>query len=452
MLQGDDNLKTDIYIPDYAAKALDILHANGFKAYIVGGCVRDAVLGKTPDDYDICTDCTPQRMEEIFKNFTTIETGIKHGTLTVLIDRKPVEITTFRSDGKYTDHRKPDKVRFETELSEDLKRRDFTINALCYNKAEGLVDMFGGIGDIRSRVIKCVGKPSERFDEDALRIMRALRFSSVLGFEIEKNTADAVHAQKELLKEISAERIASELKKLLCGSDPARILTQYRDVFAVIIPQLEPCFDLEQNNPHHCFDVYTHICQSVNSIEPDWVLRLTMLLHDIGKPAMKTVDENGISHFKLHQQKSEELARQITASLKLDNKSRSRICSLVREHDNRIPAAKRPVRRFLSKYDYEFFCDYIKVRRADTLAQSEYMRSEKLEELDQLERIAKQINDDRLCLHIGDLDINGSDLIELGYSGKQIGELLRLLLEAVIEEKTENKKNELKNYIKEIDI
>ena len=438
-----------IFIPDYAQKALSLLHAQGFKAYIVGGCVRDAVLGKTPNDYDICTDCTPDVMKKVFSGFTTIETGIKHGTLTVLIDRQPLEITTFRSDGTYTDHRKPDSVKFEKELSEDLKRRDFTVNALCCNEAEGVVDMFGGLDDIKNKVIKCVGKPQERFDEDALRILRALRFSSVLDFEIEKNTAQAVHEQKELLKAISAERIAAELKKLLCGRDPARILTEYRDVFAVIIPQLAPCFDFAQNNPHHCYDVYTHICKSVNNIKPDWVLRLAMLLHDIGKPLVHTVDENGIDHFKTHPLRSAEIAREVTGALKLDNKSRSRIYSLVLEHDNRIPAKKRSVRRFLSKYDEAFFADYIKVRRADTLAQSGYFRKEKLEELDELEKIAKQICDEALCLHICDLAVNGNDLKELGLSNRQIGEGLKLLLDAVIEEKTANEKDSLLDYLKE---
>lgn len=438
-----------IFIPDYAQKALSLLHAQGFKAYIVGGCVRDAVLGKTPNDYDICTDCTPDVMKKVFSGFTTIETGIKHGTLTVLIDRQPLEITTFRSDGTYTDHRKPDSVKFEKELSEDLKRRDFTVNALCCNEAEGVVDMFGGLDDIKNKVIKCVGKPQERFDEDALRILRALRFSSVLDFEIEANTSQAVHQQKELLKSISAERIAAELKKLLCGRDPARILTEYRDVFAVIIPQLAPCFDFAQNNPHHCYDVYTHICKSVNNIEPDWVLRLAMLLHDIGKPLVHTVDENGIDHFKTHPLRSAEIAREVTGALKLDNKSRSRIYSLVLEHDNRIPAKKRSVRRFLSKYDEAFFADYIKVRRADTLAQSGYFRREKLEELDELEKIAKQICDEALCLHICDLAVNGNDLKELGLSNRQIGEGLKLLLDAVIEEKTANEKDSLLDYLKE---
>ena len=438
-----------IDIPGYARTALDMLHACGFKAYIVGGCVRDAVLGKAPDDYDICTDCTPDMMKQVFAGFPAIETGIKHGTLTVLIDRKPIEITTFRSDGKYTDHRKPDSVRFEKELSQDLKRRDFTVNALCYNEREGIVDLFGGISDIENKVIKCVGKPQERFDEDALRIMRAMRFSSVLDFEIEKNTAQAIHEQKELLRAISAERIAAALKKLLCGRDPARILTEYRDVMAVVIPQLEPCFDFAQNNPHHCYDVYTHICRSVNNIEPDWVLRLTMLLHDIGKPAVMTVDENGIFHFKTHQQKSADMAQEITAALKLDNKSRKRIHSLVLEHDNRIPARKKSVRRLLSKYDAQFFADYLKVRRADTLAQSEYLRNQKLAELDELERLAREILDEQLCLHISDLDINGNDLKALGLDNTEIGKGLKLLLEAVIEERIPNRKAELTDYIKE---
>ncbi len=267
----------EINIPLYAQTALDMLHARGYKAYIVGGCVRDALLGKEPNDYDICTDCTPEGMKEVFASYNTIETGIKHGTLTVIIDHDPIEITTFRSDGTYSDHRKPDTVRFEKDLSQDLRRRDFTINALCYNRREGLVDMFGGTDDLKHRIVRCVGDPRERFDEDALRILRAMRFSSVLDFEIEKNTSFAIHRQKELLKNISAERIAAELKKLLCGRDPARILIEYRDVMAVLIPQLEPCFDLAQNNPHHCWDVYTHICKSVNNISPDWVLRLAML-------------------------------------------------------------------------------------------------------------------------------------------------------------------------------
>lgn len=441
--------RVKIHIPAYAQTAIQTLHACGYKAYIVGGCVRDAVLGMAAHDYDICTDCTPSEMKKVFAAFTTIETGIKHGTLTVLIDRVPVEITTFRSDGKYTDHRKPDSVRFEKELGEDLKRRDFTVNALCYNDREGIVDMFGGIDDISGKIIRCVGKPQERFDEDALRIMRAMRFSSVLGFEIEKGTAAAIHEQKELLHEISAERIASELKKLICGQGAARILLDYRDVMAVIIPQLQPCFDLAQNNPHHCYDVYTHICKSVENIQPDWVLRMVMLLHDIGKPLVHTRDENGTDHFKTHPVKSAEIALDVAAALKLDNKSRDRIHALVLEHDNRISCAKKSVRRFLSKYDEEFFADYMKVRRADTLAQSDYKRTEKLAELDTIEQTAKEICEESLCLHLSDLALNGDDLMALGLQGKKVGEALRFLLESVVDEKVQNDKQSLTAYLKE---
>lgn len=441
--------RVKIQIPQYAQTAIKALHAHGYKAYIVGGCVRDALLGKVPDDYDICTDCTPSDMKKVFAAFTTIETGIKHGTLTVLIDRVPVEITTFRSDGTYSDHRKPDSVRFEKDLGEDLKRRDFTVNALCYNDSEGIVDMFGGIGDIGGRIIRCVGRPQERFDEDALRILRAMRFSSVLGFEIESATAAAIHEQKELLRKISAERIASELKKLLCGQDAARILLDYRDVMAVVIPQLEPCFDLAQNNPHHCYDVYTHICKSVQNIQPDWVLRFVMLLHDIGKPLVHTRDENGTDHFKTHPIKSAQIAHEVTAALKLDNKSRSRIHALVLEHDNRISSAKRSVRRFLSKYDADFFADYMKVRRADTLAQSQYKRDEKLRVLDEIEQTANEIIAQELCLHISDLAADGGDIMALGLRGKQIGEALRFLLEGVVDEKVQNDKQSLIAYLKE---
>ena len=423
-------------ITDRQKRLLGRLNDCGYEAYLVGGCVRDALLGRECHDTDITTNALPEQITAAFTDCTVVPTGIKHGTVTVIFEDEPVEITTFRSDGTYSDHRKPDSVRFETELAEDLKRRDFTVNALCYNEREGIVDMFGGISDIENKIIRCVGKPQERFDEDALRIMRAMRFSSVLGFEIEPNTAAAVHEQKELLREISAERIAAELKKLLCGEGAERILLGHRDVMAVIIPQLKPCFDLAQNNPHHCYDVYTHICKSVGNIQPDWVLRLTM------------TDENGIDHFKTHQFRSAELARQITADLKLDNKSRRRIYDLVYEHDNRIPAAKRSVRRFLSKYDEEFFADYMRVRRADTLAQSMYLREEKIEELDELERIAAQIHEESLCLHLSDLAVNGKDLMTLGYSGSGIGEGLKFLLDAVIEDKVPNSKVDLLEFIR----
>ena len=438
-----------IFIPDYVKKVLDVLYKNGFEAYIVGGCVRDSLLGKTPQDYDICTNCLPDEMLKIFHDFKVIETGLKHGTVTVLSDAQPLEITTYRSDGEYIGHRKPMQVKFERELSEDLKRRDFTINALCYSEKTGIIDLFGGIADLNDKIIKCVGEPSKRFDEDALRIMRGIRFASTLGFEIEENTSKAIHNQKKLLNHISAERISCELGKLLCGENAEKILLDYRDIIGTIIPEITPCFDFPQNNPHHCYDVYTHICKSVSKITPDKNLRLTMLLHDIGKPCMAKVDANGISHFKKHQFISADMSDKITDRLRLDNKSREQIFNLIYEHDNRIAPNKKAVKRLMSKYDFEFMLDYVAVRTADTLAQSEYKRTEKLAELEEIKKLAIEINDENSCLKVSNLAINGNDLIAVGLKGKEIGWALETALEAVIDEQIPNRAKEIMEYLKE---
>ena len=400
--------KLEIFIPQFVRTALDRLNECGYEGYIVGGCVRDSLLGKKPHDY------------EVFANFRTIETGLKHGTLTVLIESEPVEITCYRSDGEYIGHRKPAQVTFESSLEEDLKRRDFTVNAMAYSPNEGLIDLYGGQSDLSKGIIRCVGEPEKRFDEDALRILRGLRFSSCLGFEIEEKTSKAILEQRELLKSISAERIASELKKLLCGKGARKILLDYREVMTVFIPELRESFDFRQNNPHHFLDVYGHICLSVENVRPQWQMRLTMLLHDIGKPRMHTVDENGSAKY---------------------------IYELIWEHDNRIAATKKSVRRFMAQHDFDFVMDYLEVRRADTYAQSDYKRQEKLAELDHIAELAIEIKEDNECIHICDLDINGKDLLQMGFGGKDIGIGLELALNGVIDEKVENKKEELKGYI-----
>ncbi len=437
-----------ITIPDYVRKTLDILERRGYSAYIVGGCVRDALMGKAPHDYDVCTDCLPEQTVKLFSGFYTIETGLKHGTLTVMSEGKPVEITTFRSDGEYADHRRPQSVRFEKKLSEDLKRRDFTVNSMCYNEKEGLIDLYGGAEDLQNGVIRCVGNPIERFDEDALRIMRALRFASVLGFEIEENTAAAARKQSQLLNSISAERILTELKKLLCGESAEKILLEYKDIIGVIIPELIPAFDCAQNCPHHSYGVYEHICKSVSFVEPDEELRLTMLLHDIEKPALKKTDENGIDHFKTHQFASAETAKKILRRMKCSNRTEEKIFNLIWEHDNRIPPQKKTVKRLISKYDFEFFRDWIKVRRADTMAQSEYLRYEKLKELDELEELGVQIMDEESCLKISDLAVNGYDMIEMGYIGRNIGNALEFALDGVIDELVVNNRKEILDYLR----
>lgn len=434
-------------LPEKVRQIIEQIQKHGFEAYAVGGCVRDSLLGKTPHDYDVCTNCTPDKMLEVFANFRTIETGLKHGTLTVLIEGEPVEITCYRSDGEYIGHRKPAQVTFESSLEEDLKRRDFTVNAMAYSPNDGLIDLYGGQSDLSKGIIRCVGEPEKRFDEDALRILRGLRFSSCLGFAIEEKTAKAILAQRELLKSISAERITAELKRLLCGKDVRRILLDYREVIGVFIPELRESFDFKQNNPHHFLDVYGHICLSVENVRPQWLMRLTMLLHDIGKPRMHTVDENGISHFKKHQFEGAYMAEKILKRLRIDNASAKYIYELIWEHDNRIAATKKSVRRFMALHDYDFIMDYLEVRRADTYAQSDYKRQEKLLELDRIARFAMEIKEDNECVHICDLDIDGKDIIQMGFRGKDIGIALELALNGVIDEKVENKKEELKGYI-----
>lgn len=440
----------EIIIPQYAAAVVDRLTQNGYKAYIVGGCVRDSLMGKAPHDHDVCTDCTPDKMLEVFKGFHVVETGLKHGTLTVMSEHEPVEVTTFRSDGDYTDHRRPDSVHFERELSEDLKRRDFTVNAMCFNQNEGLIDMFGGREDLESGIIRCVGNAEDRFEEDALRIIRALRFASVLDFEIEENTASAMRKKAHLLEYVSAERVFCELKKLLCGKAVFRIMQRYSDLMALIVPELEACIGCTQNCIHHCYDVYGHICKSVENIEPDEELRLAMMMHDIAKPLKKTTDENGADHFKKHPIAGAEIAKVILKRFKSSNKTAQRIIPLITEHDNRIPPNRIAVKRLISKYDYEFFSDWLKVRRADTLAQSEHMREEKLAELDLLADIAAQIKAENACLKLTDLAVNGRDMIEQGYEGQAIKQALNTALEAVIDERIENSREAILAYLRSI--
>lgn len=439
----------EIIIPIHARLAIDILKRNGYEAYAVGGCIRDSLLGKNPHDWDICTDCRPEKMKEVFTGFRTIDTGLKHGTVTVMIDSELVEITTFRSDGEYENHRKPAQVEFVDSFYRDLERRDFTINAMCCCKPGEIIDLYGGQKDLSAKIIRCVGNARQRFEEDALRILRGLRFASTLDFKIHDDTKKAMLEKKQLLECISAERISEELKKLVCGKAADRILMEYKDIFAVIIPELKPCFGFKQNNPHHCYDVWEHITKSVSYVRPEPIIRMTMLLHDIGKPLMATKDENGISHFKKHQFVSAQMAEDILKRLRFDNRSISYIHDLIWEHDNRIPADMRNVKRFISKYDYQFILDYLEVRRGDTYAQSEYRRNEKLAELDEIARLVIELMDQEVCLKISDLAVNGNDLIALGLSGKDIGECLNNLLELVIEDKLLNDKDVLLKYVED---
>lgn len=429
---------------------IETIENAGFEAYQVGGCVRDFFMKRKCDDIDITTSAKPGDLEKILaeNNIKYIETGLKHGTVTAVFYGDNFEITTYRTDGEYIDNRHPENVSFVSDIDEDLSRRDFTINAIAYNpNKDEIVDLFGGRDDIENKIIKAVGNPDKRFKEDALRIMRAIRFSSTLGFEIEENTKAALFRNKELLKNVSAERIFTELSKLLLGDNVFGVLNEYKEIMGVIIPELVPIFTCGQNTVWHIFDVYTHTAKTVEQSPRLLSLRLTMLLHDIGKPRMHTVDENGISHFKKHQFQGAYMAEKILKRLRIDNASAKYIYELIWEHDNRIPATKKSVRRFMAQHDFDFVMDYLEVRRADTYAQSDYKRQEKLAELDHIAELAMEIKEDNECIHICDLDINGKDLIQMGFGGKNIGIGLELALNGVIDEKVENKKEELKGYI-----
>lgn len=438
-----------ISIPENVKKAIEILNSNGFSAYVVGGCVRDNIMGKVPHDWDITTDAAPLNIKNAFSNFKTFDTGIKYGTVSVIVEGEALEITTFRSEKIYSDHRTPNEVNFVGSLEEDLKRRDFTINALC-TSGEEIIDLFGGINDINNKTIRAIGNPDERFCEDALRILRALRFSSVLGFEIEEETKKSIFKNRWLLRYVSRERIRDELLKLISGENAKSVLLEYKEIIAVIVPEVRRMFNVPQNTPHHKYDVYNHIVESVVSISPDPILRLTMLLHDIGKPSALKIDRYGVAHFKTHPQQSVKIAERVLRSLKMSNEDTKYILSLIKEHDNRIEESERKMKRLLRAYDYSerFFEDYMKVRFADTLAQSEYLKKEKLDKLDFLYQNANEFLKSNKAVKIHDLLINGNDLLKLGFAGIKIGDILNEMAELIALGEINNTREELIEFAK----
>ena len=437
-----------IFMPDYCKTIIKSLEDKGFEAYLVGGCVRDSVMGITPHDYDITTSATPDEMLECFSDFKVIETGVKHGTLTVVIDENQIEVTTFRIDGEYTDFRRPNSVSFSRDLEEDLSRRDFTINALAYNEKTGIVDMFGGLEDIKNEKIRCVGEPDKRFFEDALRILRALRFSSTLDFEIEKDTAKSILKNQELIKNIAVERVFVEFKKLLCGKRVEQVLLEFRDVFAQFIPEIKPCFDFEQKTKYHCYDVYTHIVKTVANIKADEKLRLTAFFHDIGKPQTFFSDENGVGHFYGHNKNSSRIAKQVLKRLKADNKTVEDVATNVYIHDREVSLTEKSVKRFLSKYSLQSFYDLLEIKKADALAHAKEYR-DRTDYLQTLYDLSSKIINEKQCFNLKDLALNGYDLINLGYSGKCVGEALEFLLGEVIDGKVQNEKESLIKHLKD---
>ena len=432
-----------IKIPENIKKAIGLLRENGFSAYVVGGCVRDSIMGKAPHDWDITTDANPGQIKNVFLGFKTFDTGVKYGTVSVKILGETLEITTFRGEQNYSDHRAPETVSFVKSLEEDLKRRDFTMNALCTN-GNDITDLFGGIKDINDKTIRAIGDPDERFCEDALRILRALRFTSVLGFEIEQGTKKSIFKNRWLLRYISRERIRDELLKLLTGENAKR------EIIAVAVPEVRRMFDFLQNTPHHKYDVYEHTVESIANIEPNPILRLTMLLHDIGKPSVLKIDRNGVAHFKTHPEQSVKIADKVLHSLKMSNEDIKYILSLIKEHDNRVEESERKMKRLLKKYNYNecFFEDYMKVRFADTNAQSEYLKKEKLESLYMLYKSGNEFLKSNKAVKISELTIDGSDLLDLGFSGKAIGDILEEITELIAFGEINNKREELIRFAK----
>ena len=435
-------MEVHITIPAHARLVMQRLENAGYEAYVVGGCVRNALLAIPPNDWDMTTVARPEEMQVCFSDLHVIETGLKHGTLTVMVDGEPIEVTTYRNDGEYADNRHPVSVTFSTEVKEDLARRDFTVNAMAYHPVRGLVDLFGGREDLEARVIRCVGDPATRFREDGLRILRALRFAAVLDFSIDPETSQAVHACAHLLDNIAAERIREEFCKLICGGGAVRILREYIDVIGHFLPELLACVGFEQNTKYHCFDVFEHTLAALSFCRGGLLEHLAVLFHDIGKPLCYTEDENG-GHFKGHAVESVRMVREITQRLRFDNKTGERLALLVDYHDREIPPTLPSVKRLMRKMSDEDISILMEVKRADRLAHAP-LYSTPSPTLEQIPRLVAEIRATDACLSLASLAVKGDDLMAIGVpKGRRIGLLLGALLDDVIEERLPNEREAL---------
>ena len=435
-------------IPAGAQYVLRTLNIAGHEAYLVGGCVRDLLRNVKPHDWDICTSALPEETERCFAGKRVIETGLKHGTVTVLAEGEPYEITTYRTEGPYSDSRRPDFVRFVPNLDQDLARRDFTMNAIAMDLQGNLRDPFKGADDIRAGIICCVGEPDRRFQEDGLRVMRALRFAATLGYGIEEHTAQAVHKNRIMLDRVAAERINAELCKLLVGQHAGDVLRQYQDVFCQFWPQLGPLVRLEQNNPWHIWGGWEHTIRAMEAVSADVTLRLTMLLHDIGKPACKSTDENGIDHFYSHPAMSAQLADEMLRALKFDNRTRERVVLLVEHHDAQIQPRSQSVRRWLGRLGPEAFFQLLEVKRADSMGQAPEKVQDRLAELEEIRAKAEQILAEGQCLTLKELAVDGRDVMAAGIApGPEVGRVLGGLLEQVLGGEIPNERDALLDWV-----
>jgi tRNA nucleotidyltransferase (CCA-adding enzyme) len=436
-------------MPKNVAFILDLLKQHNFEAFIVGGCVRDSVINRTPQDWDIATSATPQKIKELF--LKTIDTGLKHGTVTVLINDMAYEITTYRIEGKYINNRRPAAVEFTDSIEVDLSRRDFTINAMAYNPAIGLIDPFGGLDDIQAKQIKAVGVANHRFEEDALRILRAVRFSAQLGYHIEENTLHAIKKHCGLLNNISGERIRDELNKILLADPMIFQLLHDTGILRQIMPELDICFHTEQKHPYHIYNVGKHSLHAANSIESKLLLRWTMLLHDIGKPMAHSTDSRGNDHFYMHQKLSAEKAEIVLQRLRFDNTSIAKIKKLILEHDRQIGDTEKSVRKAIAAIGIHLFEDWIQVRLADINAQNPDKAYERITALHAINIAYDKIMAEKQCLSLKDLAITGKDLVDMGFpQGKQLGDSLNKLLDIVLEQPELNERDILLELVRKM--
>ncbi len=438
-----------IKIPDEVVYIINQLKEHGYDAYVVGGCVRDSLLGKIPKDWDITTNALPHEIKPIFDK--TINTGIQHGTVTVVIENQGFEVTTYRIDGEYLDNRRPDRVTFTQSLEQDLARRDFTINAMAYNHNKGLIDPFNGRTALWEQMVACVGIADERFNEDALRMLRAIRFSAELKFEIEEKTRDAIIHNSKKIQKVSIERIREEMNKILVSDEPEKMRLLYElQLLQYMIPSLKTCFETGQNHSYHMYNVGEHIMNTLKHIEPTLYLRLAMLFHDIGKPISKTTDEEYKDHFYGHADVSGELARNILKGMKYDNQTIDKIETLVVYHDIQLSVSKKWVKKWLNKIGAEAFSDLLKVKKADISAQRDIYYDKRHNQLMEIQKLLQEILRDKECFQRSQLEINGNDLIELGIDeGIEIGRILGQLVEIVIDRPQLNNRKDLLDQVKQ---
>ncbi len=436
-----------INLPEKVNILISHLESCGHEAFAVGGCIRDNIMGRTPNDWDLCTSALPGEMKECFAGYKVIETGLQHGTLTVLLDGEPFEITTYRIDGEYSDGRHPDQVNFTRSLQEDLARRDFTVNAMAYNESTGLVDPFGGQADLESKILRCVGDPVRRFTEDSLRILRCIRFASQLDYMIENSTAATIHECLPLIDRVAVERIRVELDKLLCGPAAANVLRQHRDIIAHIIPEIRPMFDLDQKNAYHAYDVWEHTLHVIENIPADPLLRLMAFFHDIGKPPTMTVVPNDKpdypewGHFYGHEAAGAEITDTILRRLKYDNATRETVCNVINAHKIVFQPTERHARRLLMRLGEEHLRKLIQLELADVKGQNPIYTDERVENISAFEAALDSVLAAEQCFSLKHLALTGRDLIELGVpQGREIGRILNTLLEQVVDGKLPNVK------------